>query len=292
MIAPTNSNEFCASVLEISKNLIEMRYWDTIDNVTLKKWLSNFKDENEKYFAAKILLSLRYRNEKAIISMVKHLIQVLLPTKLEELNIYSLQSLEQWETILSKKSALDLPFCFSAIKKSQSLHDSGGELFRLMQKQKLVHSKLGMPIDQIDHNKYKHIVIIDDFMGTGSQFSDFYNKNLQHFSHFQNIIYCPLVATKCALCSEENRLQNTHFLPVEVIDREDSLFGLSDTVNNNESFIEFYKDMMKSKKIKHNDLFGFGKLGLLYGFSISTPNNSLPILYKSDCDQWHHLLRR
>jgi len=287
--SPNLSQEFYNEVIDRCYKLIEINYWDRIDNSTLDEWLGNFKIEEEKYFASQVLFNFQYRNHDAMITMFKQIIQIYLPQKLAELNIHKIDSIQQWEKDLTTNKAFTFPFRFSTIDKEDKIGTSGHALFRLFAQSGLINKEIGRVINSKMDEKVKTIILVDDIAGTGTQFFDFHQKYKDSFAKFQHIIYCPLVAHEDAIKKIQDIAENIHIIPAEILTKEKhSFFQISDDLNSNEKFQVFYKQIIDKLEIK--DKFGFSNQAILYGLNISTPNNNLPIIYYSK--KWNPLLKR
>ncbi|NOQ32112.1 MAG: hypothetical protein GQ570_13430 [Helicobacteraceae bacterium] len=286
---PLLSQEFFDEVETHCYLLIKNNYWDKIDNYTLKKWLENFKTDNEKYLASQILFHFQYRNEKAMLSMFKQIIQVYLPQKLDELGVYTIPSIREWEKMLSTDKAFKLPFRFSTIDKEDKIGTSGHALFRLYAQNNLIYKDIGRVIDSDMDDKVKTIIIVDDIIGSGEQFIKFYKKHKTAFEKFKNIIYCPLVAHEEGIANIKEELSHIHIVPAEVLTKEEhSFYSISDELNSNDSFQSFYQEVVEKLKIKFP--LGFNEQAILYAMNISTPNNNLSVIYHNK--QWNPFLKR
>lgn len=287
---PDLSTAFYQEVIERCFGLIEVNYWKRIDNHILSQWLQNFKSDEEKYFAAQLLFHLQYRNEKAILSMFKQIIQVYLPQKLEELKIFEIQSIQEWETLLTTEpQAYDLPFRFSTINKEGRIGESGDALFRILAQNRIVHKGLGRFIDCIKPS-IKTVILIDDLAGSGGQFETFYNQYQETFTNFDFIIYCPLVSHEDAIARIRKLSPKIHIVPAEIITRANSFYAIADEKNLNSDFIEFYDSFIKRNRLKISYPYGYHSQALLYGFDLSTPNNNHPLIYHNR--RWNPLLIR
>jgi len=287
--SPKLSQEFYNEVIDRCYKLIEINYWDRIDNSTLDDWLNNFKTDEEKYFASQVLFNFQYRNHDAMISMFKQIIQIYLPQKLAELNIYKISSIKKWEQDLATGRAFSFPFRFSTIDKEDKIGTSGHALFRLFAQNGLINKEIGRIINSEMDKKVKTIILVDDIAGTGTQFDDFYTKYKDSFDKFKHIIYCPLVAHEDAIEKIQKIGGNIHIIPAEILTKKKhSFFKISDELNSNEKFQDFYQQIIN--KLGMKDKFGFSSQAILYGLNISTPNNNLPIIYYSN--NWSPLLKR
>jgi len=287
---PELSQEFYDEVEKHCYSLIENNYWDRIDNYTLKQWLENFKTEEERYLASQILFHFQYRNEKAMLSMFKQILQVYLPQKLKELGVYTINSISEWENILKiKEKAFELPLRFSTIDKDDIIGTSGHALFRVYVQNNLIHREFGRIINSNIDKKVTTIIIVDDITGSGSQFLGFYKKHQNSFKKFENIIYCPLVAHEEAIENIKKEVSNIHIVPAEILTKEEhSFYAISDEINSNDIFLSLYKEIVK--RFTTTIPLGFNKQAILYGLNISTPNNNLSVIYHNK--QWNPLLKR
>jgi len=287
--SPLLSQEFFEEVEKHCYSLIKNNYWDKVDNYTLKQWLENFETDDEKYLASQILFHFQYRNEKAMLSMFKQIIQVYLPQKLNELGVHEIASISEWEEELSTTKAFKLPFRFSTIDKEDKIGTSGHALFRLYAQNNLIYKDIGRVIDSNMQINVKTIILVDDITGSGKQFINFYEKHKISFEKFENIIYCPLVAHEEGIKNIREKLSHVHIVPAEVLTKEEhSFYSISDEVNSNDIFLSFYQEVVEKLKIKFS--LGFSEQAILYAMNISTPNNNLSVIYHNK--QWSPLLKR
>lgn len=288
---PLNHEQLYSEVLNRCYCLVDLGYWSKIDKFTLDEWLKNFDTDEEKFFAIQILLNLQFRNKKAIISMFKQIIQVLLPQKLEELDIYKIKSIQEWENILKteNKELFNLPFRFSTINKKGAIGESGDALFRLMAQEDIVNKKIGRFIDSINP-KCKNVILVDDIAGSGNQFKDFFKRYKKSFEQFEYIIYAPLVAhvdAKKNIMSIDKRI---HIISSETLTGSESFYNINDTDNENNEYMDLANSIIDKKKLKITFPFGYLNQALLYGFELSTPNNNHSFIYHDK--KWNPLLRR
>lgn len=287
---PINNEDFYSDVTTHCYELIEKKYWDKINKHTLDKWLSNFESIEEKYLASQILLNFQYRNEQAMLSLFKQIVQIYLPQKLEELGIYSISSIKEWEnTLSSSQKSWSLPFRFSTIIKGGRIGESGDALFRMLARNGIVHNGIGRFIKNIKED-IKTVILVDDIAGSGEQFKKFYNQYEECFEKFNNIIYCPLVAHEEAIRCIGNISKKIHILPAEKISKENSFYNIHDSYNSNETFIEICDRIIKERKLDIKFPYGFKKQAILYCLNISTPNNNHSFIYHNE--NWNPLAKR
>ena len=76
---PQYGNMYIHSITDRCENLIHHGIWNGIHITRYKKWWSNFRTEEEQYFAACVIDSLIYRSEDQTIAIMKQLLQRTLP---------------------------------------------------------------------------------------------------------------------------------------------------------------------------------------------------------------------
>lgn len=288
---PSNHQQLYTEVLDRCFSLIDLDYWSRINKYTLERWLENFDSDEEKFFAIQILFHLQFRNKKAMISMFKQIIQVLLPLKLEELGIYKIETIQEWENTLKteNKKLFLLPFRFSTINKEGAIGESGDALFRLMAQENIVNKKFGRFIDSINKD-CKVVVLVDDITGSGSQFLEFFERYKEAFEQFEYIIYAPLVAHVDAIKVLEKHDPRIHIISPEILTKDESFYNIFDDNNSNQDYIDFTNAIMRKQSLSIRFPFGFSSQAILYGLELSTPNNNHSFIYHDK--KWNPLLRR
>lgn len=288
---PLNHEQMFSEILDKCFFLIDIGFWSRIDRFSLEEWLKNFTTDEEKFFAIQLLFHFQFRNKKAMVSMFKQIIQVLLPQKLEELNIYKVENIQEWENKLKteNKELFALPFRFSTINKKGYIGESGDALFRLMAQENIVNKKFGRFIDNINAS-CKVVVLVDDITGSGDQFKDFFERYNKSFNQFEYIIYAPLVAHEDALKRLKSLDSRIHVISPEVLTANESFYNIFDENNLNKNYVDFTNEIMSNHKLKIKFPFGYSNQAILYGLELSTPNNNHSFIYHDK--KWNPLLRR
>lgn len=141
----------------------------------------------------------------------------------------------------------------------------------------------------LNFSNIKHIIFLDDFVGTGNSFIDFYNENLelQNFVSDNNIDSLYILA---CICMQEAEATIKSQLPsIEIIaDFRNKILVRADTPLQ----IYKYRDFTKIKSIvkkygskfnysfdKKKVIYGYGESQSFISFFHSTPNNSLSIIW-------------
>ncbi|ENL6920987.1 TPA: hypothetical protein ACKFMQ_002955 [Enterobacter hormaechei] len=285
------------AIIEQSKKLIMIGYWDNLKVSVLLRWLDNFKDDKEKYLAASVLSELIYRNRETVTSMGYNIFSIILPQILEELDIYHVDDIEQWmQDINSPKDARNLPFRTSVINNVDSKVTKSGDLIHTFLQRDFFDKNLGIKVDKLKSlpQAIKAIVFFDDMLGSGSQIDTFMTETkLDELG--KKIIFIPFAAIRESTIKVQNKYQNLIIRPVEYLDDNHSFFretnwriNRTDYYTHND-FLKLYMDMCNKNSI--NNPLGFGGLGLNYVLTNSTPNNNLSFLWFVN-EGWNRLFKR
>lgn len=279
-----------------ARKYIKINFWQ-IKEEDFLLWLKNFETDHEKFIAALIIYRIIYRNNDSMLSMYYYIIDIILPNVLADLG-FELPHLDELHKRLNRGEAL--PFKFSTIENvDDQTGKSGNTILRDFARYGGFHKRFKISserLSDIDRETCKVVVLFDDIMGTGEQFTSYLEK-YHHNTKGLTLIYTPLSATRSAIDSfNHEKFTNVKIAPVEILDERYNFFDkkfmpkIAESIDN-KKLREIYIDLIKHKtKLKHN-LLGRGDQALTYIFSVSTPNNTLPILWYSD-DQWHGLVPR
>ncbi len=303
MVLPDNWKLFRSLVLEKIKTYCGTGIWP-IDFEKVTAWLGNFKEcEEDEYVALHFLDSLIVRSSEMAVSGYGRLLRSDIRQHLIEKGVIdSNQSIDNWMRLLKLKSSIS-KFQFHPVKSESENGESGSTLFRKLSC--FFRSDL-MP-NNIDQNS-KNIVyiLIDDFLGGGDQFLDFFNDSkIKDVLVNNTVIYAPLIAYAPGLERVKRRCEKLDVLPVEIIGSEDSIFFSNpknknyfrnDTQNSVSEVVLHYQDM-KSRYASEYMPYWCGRddAGLTLAFEWGSPNQSCSVLWMEDTpknNNWHQLFRR
>lgn len=155
------------------------------------------------------------------------------------------------------------------------------------------------------------IVFVDDFVGSGNQFGDTWNRNYQvagsqysfrrHATDHPKTLffYSPAIATSCGLENINKAAPQVVVSAGNVLPPENNAVSAASNVWPKRMAAtgpQFIKDVSNRAGIpdlngKVGDWRGFNKLGLCLAFSHSTPDATLPIFYW-EANGWNPLVRR
>ncbi|MBT0384038.1 phosphoribosyltransferase-like protein [Morganella morganii] len=291
--------EIIDKIIEQSRFLIEIKYWDNLTISKLNDWLKNFDTLEERYLSVMLLHRLIYRSRDAYSSMGKEIFHTKIPQILEDKGIYTIQTISEWlHDINSPKISRSLPFRFSSISNVDCRPVKSGAVIYNLLEDEFFDRQLGWHCDKYESlpDRIKAIILFDDIIGTGEQFENFYLERGLDKSEL-TIIYIPFAAVSNIYKNLELKYSNLIISPVEVIMENHSFFSSENRFLNkkecftSEDFKELYLDFCRKKSIKVEDKLGKGELALTYVFNNSTPNNNLAILWHRD-DGWNTLFKR
>src|SRR5438067_1032212 len=90
---PRDGQTYHIEIFDRCRELINFDIWGGLHLSRLRSWITNFKTDEEKYFAACILDNLIYRSKAQTINLLEQLFQRVIPdlTRLDPTPIGSLQ---------------------------------------------------------------------------------------------------------------------------------------------------------------------------------------------------------
>jgi len=153
----------------------------------------------------------------------------------------------------------------------------------------------------IKDKKVNKVIFIDDFLGAGKQFCRFLEQwdLKEQTSGNVDYFYAPVVAHQRGLDHLAIESANTKVSYAELLNDNHNFFSknnwqkLSNNRISHEEAKKWYQNFCAEKEIIPRTIgcLGFGEMGLTFGFSHSTPNNSLSILW-CESPKWQPLLER
>ncbi len=306
--APYNYLYFYNEMVRKSEKLIEIGYWDKIEIRKLRKWLENFKTDEEKYLSALILYKLVYRNDKSIDSMLNKLFHITIPNILEKYKIYKLNmTMDEWRGKLKNKNFKKIGnFSFSTII-SDELGDSGNDYMRRL-RDKFVDKALICKVTSEKIPHHKALIFIDDILASGNQINSFFRDYKEDLMKYEYLVFTPLIAHKRGIERIEEKfkeLEYTNHLiinPLETITCDNHILdfkmkddGYFDAENSIDDLEKFYISLANTKDLQQDGEgnFGFGDLGLTLIFSTGIPDNTIPLIRCSNDDNtWSPLYEK
>lgn len=300
---PQDGHIYINGIIDRCENLIHHDIWHGIHPIKLRKWLSNFNTEEERYFAACVLDNLIYRSEDQTIAMMKHLLQRTL-SDLNRTDPMPLSPEINFEQTLKRTFPIDPKIRLVTVLRRADPHSKSSPTIARFMKRKLFVDENWIikpwEIKEKIKEGIKVFLFIDDFLGTGDQFEKFFIAEMS-YALLENayFAYVPLTAHLKGIESLQNIYPNLRVTAVEIIDNTHSLFHpeslcFQDGINSPKSAKNFYYSLLNSKNISiyGPERRGYGSFELAYAFSHAVPDNCLPILWWSDEENWYPLFDR
>ena len=290
-------------LLERCDFLVESQLWPLQRNLNYSGWLSNFTEE-ERNFAERLLMNFMYYSN----DLTKHLFRFAF-NKLASANCDFREAdevlHEQWLEFLHNVAITHVT------GEDPSPTDSGYHFARLSRqflgldaRQILTNEQA---VEKIFFGDCKTIVFVDDFVGSGNQFCDTWDRTLTiapgtHYS-FKRIaeegkqaftaFYCPIFCTWKGRAKIRRFAPSVQLVPAHELDESYSAlsprsrFWTSDLIQSAPKFLENV-----SKRAGLDEGWrGFHDLAIGIAFEHGIPDATLPIYYH-ESSSWQPLMRR
>lgn len=291
-------------------NFMIGQQWSGLSKSDVVKWLDNFKEysKREQYIAHKLLVNLIYFSEDDVLGTLRDGIHkclyhdVILENQIRSDFGTSQQKLSN---ILSSELS---DSCFIPLLDSDSPHESGNYVSRLLVTKGLISASQSVFLDKIYrkyiNNPFSNLIIVDDCVGSGDQMRTFWSESkiemdgkeilLREFCSINNIktYYITLFGYNRSI--EELKRQFTDITICcvrELSDHERVLLDNSYIWSNREELedaIMLFKDVSETYGFP---LYGYKELDFAFIMHQTIPDWSLPILWKQRVD-WNLLMRR
>lgn len=300
---PKDGQTYHTEIVDRCTELINYGIWSGLHPSRLRMWMNNnFRTDEEKYFAACILDHLIYRSNEQTIGLIHQLFERVIPdlTRLDPTPLGDLR-----DCLLDLRASKDPGVrLVTAVKQTDPTTKSGPEISRFMKRYVGVREDWIIKPWEIEDSAcqgIKTFVFIDDFLGTGEQFSALLTEEGidQQKLRDHYFVYAPLAAHEEGVKELALKFPRLRVRSVELLDKSYGVFDpdcrcFSDGVNTSEGAREFYFALLKKKLINISgpDRRGFGHLELTYAFQHATPDNSLPILWWARSPEWTPLFDR
>lgn len=297
LLLPDWSSTFVQAIEADVSRLISQQLWP-VERARFDGWYGQFGSREERFFAATLLHRISIRTKKQFSAAMLTLYRGSVSHHLypQEDDLYLVRQ-------LCGRTDPKLRLV-PVLRKIDPPTKSGVVVLRRLQR--LLHMKsswLAWPWqarDLLEDGTIERVVFVDDFLGSGSQFNDFFNEwGFSKLLKAGNMLYAPVAAHVKgieALVAAHKDLQVT---ASEILDSECGFFSDGAWLSmcrGDLSSVDakaWYLDFAESRRLIPKDIgpLGVGELALTYGFEHATPNNSLPALWYSGAD-WCPLLER
>tara|TARA_B100002049_G_scaffold237209_1_gene226844 strand:+ start:6775 stop:7674 length:900 start_codon:yes stop_codon:yes gene_type:complete len=297
MKLPNNSVAFKSIVIEKVKTYCDTKIWP-YSFEQFAAWLNNFDDDLEEYLALQIIDNLIVRSNSMAKSGYARLFNSKIRPFLLENTDINTGTLQNWRSHL-KNGTLSNEIRFSPVKLKDDLGESGSVIYRLLSPEintDRYSFKKGLPTPKV-------LILVDDFMGSGTQFDDYASEiNLAELLLNSIVMYCPLIAFEKGIDSIKSKYPKLHIFPVENIYETDGLlFGEPSELfkNDQQNTIQDVRNhllvMQKKYAPKMGNWLGFEGVCLPLAFEWGCPNQTPALLYMNSSKikrNWQQLFSR
>lgn len=299
-----NKNEYIDNSKVFFDFLLHTHQWSNITSVEYNQWLSNFDGiPDGQYIACRLLNRLLYYSDKDIKKLLVDAIndvysqQVVLPLQLSK-GFSSLPSENEYEINASIKKTLFIPLTIwgdpgaSGPYIMRCIHNYYKPRVQACYVSEIVNSEV-IPYDRI--------IIVDDFVGSGEQFSDFWeNAEIRDGTllrkwcqdHKIQATYLALIGYKKTLLDLQSHFDDIHISFAETLDESHRIFAPNGLCWENVEEQERVQQLLKTELDKFGiKLLGFRDLDFAVAVHDTIPDWSLPLLYKN-INGWNMLIER
>lgn len=297
---PKDGAIYTEAVFSRCRDLVSYGVWSGIQPHRLDTWIANFETVEERYFAARVLDALIYRSDLQTVALMKQLFQRIIPDLAWHEGLDS--ALRSIYASLQNDTVDPGVRIVPVIPPGESPTKSGPTVARMLRRHLGFHKGWFVSPDDVSRQlcSVQRLVFVDDFLGTGQQFGEFLSDTgLHSLLSSACFIYAPLAGHTKGLMDLRLAFPALHINAVELLDDSQAFFheasgSFPDGVNSTEVARDFYYGLMERRKIGIHgaDRRGFGHFELAYAFEHAVPDNSLPILWWADSDDWRPLFDR
>lgn len=297
---PNDGPIYADSIFSRCRDLISYEVWSGIPLHRLDTWIANFATAEEQYFAARVLDTLIYRSAEQVIALLRQLFSRVIPDLARCQKLPT--SLLTADRTLRDDAVDPKVRIVPVIPPTDPPTKSGGTLARIL-KRTLRHCEQWIVYpDQVadEIGDAEAFIFVDDFLGTGEQFLEFLSDtSLDGLLSSACFVYGPLAGHKDGIEKVRSTIGDVHVEAVELLDATHGVFNeasgsFPDEVNSVEVARDFYYDLLANRgiHIEGPNRRGYGHYELAYAFEHAVPDNSLPILWWSQSNDWHPLFDR
>lgn len=278
--------------------LISSRQWTGFGDKELNTWIENFSQiVDGEYIACKLLNECIGYSEKDIVLMVKGAISSILITekvlpKQIETGFSCLKS--DIEYIIKDSLSKTL---FVPLSVNNAPGESSNSIIRLLTQQmgSLINKQFQFEIK--DNCEYERIIIVDDCIGSGEQFKEFWEEKEIH-SHIKFRDWCNskgIMVYYVVLVGYENTVNDLQDLFKDVtiicVEKLKDCHKVLDILSDDQVFRERKEDLYSFLEQCNIRILGFNDMQFAVFIHNNIPDWSLPVFYKQR-EFWKPLLRR
>jgi hypothetical protein len=299
---PKDGQLFTRDVYDRCSGLIASGIWGGVTSTEFRRWINNFRTEEERYFSARILDALIYRSKDQTVALMNQLFERTIPDGLRDDTRVEYRPDGWLIDLRGRRMDPGIRLVPVAGPEEGPPTKSGGTVARMYTHDVGVNARWVIWPSEISTAIQKGVrtfAFIDDFLGTGTQFGKFAERHeLHQWAEECTLVFSPLAAHETGIARLNRELSWLHICAVEKLDKGYGLFSgaskaFEDGVNNCIRARQFYFDLLRSRGLNYRFKFaaGYGRLALTYVFEHATPNNCLPLLWHR-YPGWEPMFRR
>ncbi|MBQ3523286.1 MAG: hypothetical protein IJA43_02395 [Clostridia bacterium] len=290
--------------------MLTQQQWSGINKQDIDKWFLNFRslDTDEIKLVYKLLVNIIYFSEKDVTDALRYGV----------LNCLSYSDIleKQKETsfALSPKALLNIyneklnKSCFVPLLDSDSPHESGNSISRLLVQQGIVTDDCSMFIDKVPEffksRVVENLVIVDDCVGSGDQLTTFWTGTMvddgegaitiKELCEKYNVKanYLTLFGYNKNIDSLRDNFKDLNIHCVRLLNDSHRVFSdlsyVWESKEERDSAFSLFESLTKNAGIP---LLGYKELDFAFIMHRTIPDWSLPLFWKENND-WKLLLRR
>jgi hypothetical protein len=296
------------------KKLIQAGFWRGISVQDLERWCGEFRTPQELELLSFLLDSLVFRSQNQITGLIHQLFDTQLSQVInweEDLGANSeSRSLFDILTLKYPDNRINKIRLVPVIKTEDPPTKSGPLIARILNKHTINHKYMCWPWDQekLRNEDLSYTIFFDDFIGTGTQFLNFFNNLIENETIDKTksmFCYIAFSGTQSGIDHIEKETQGLVKVFVSETIKESNKFftGFSTRYEKLGTYLDMpldeyveslkqtYLEFLHNHQVRNREPFGYGNLELTHVFSHGTPNGTLPIFWSSNAN-YHALFQR
>lgn len=241
----------------------------------IEKWVSQFRTDKERIYALKLLNNMRYYDDEGIIEF----------HTLAHKNL-----LREFDNNPNINHFLFVPAGGPASSAGRCTPDY--RMYNDLKESQIISST---DLNNIEDRKYKYIVFIDDFVGTGNQACDFFSgidfANLKS-KKIERFFFVVWMAFEDGINFINKAHEDIELIFAELLTEKDKAFSEESKVFSEEEKEEAKAIFEKyGKSLYKDNPLGYADFSALISFKTKSPNHTLPVIW-SDARGWFPIFRR
>jgi hypothetical protein len=250
--------------------ILQIKKWNgtIISQDKIESWLSNFITNKDRIVALKLLDKLRYITYQEIRPFIT----------------------AAYNSLLSSINADNLINCY--ISTIGNLPSGSTHLAKLFQEENQIEDYLFIPFENLESlietgDKKDTLVLIDDFVGSGNTYIQWYEDHRALLDSFPKVFYVSLTGLQKGINNIE-RENKTKVICANIFDEDEQVIDGTLFLEDKPQVEELIKKY--SSRIASKYVYGYDNSQLLLAFENNIPNNSIGILWWSK--NWKPLIER